>query len=111
MHPATEFQLQFFQTEHLHPLLQPVVSQFRTLATSVATGPENPETTRAVSLLVQAKDAAVRAIVATGALNEVVVTPAPTDPDRCPRRLGNMRGLQCLREPGHTGADKFAVAT
>lgn len=68
MHEATKFQLQFFQTEHLHPKLVFTVKKFEMLAKSLADGPENAETTHAIKLLVQAKDAACRAIVADGGL-------------------------------------------
>lgn len=67
-HPATEYWLGFFETEHLHPKLVFTVSKFRMLAQSLAEGPENPSTTEAIKLLVHAKDEACRAIVASGAL-------------------------------------------
>jgi hypothetical protein len=68
MHSATEFLLQFFSFEHLHPKLQPTVQEFSKLAHQVAMGPENPETTRAIEDLIAAKDHACRAIVADGGL-------------------------------------------
>jgi hypothetical protein len=68
VHPATEFLTQFFETEHLHPKLRPIVEQFTSLAATVAHGPENAETTAALRKLIEAKDCAVRAIVADGGL-------------------------------------------
>lgn len=70
MHPATEYWLGFFETEHLHPALKEIVSLFRDLAYFVANSAENQSTTEAVKILVRAKDEACRAIVASGALND-----------------------------------------
>lgn len=57
--------LQFFVYEHLPPHLQVVSKQFGDLARSlVDTLPRNPERTVALRKLLEAKDAAVRALVA-----------------------------------------------
>ena len=57
--------LQFFVYEHLPPHLQVVSKPFGDLARSlVDTLPRNPERTVALRKLLEAKDAAVRALVA-----------------------------------------------
>ena len=57
--------LQFFSYEHLPEKLQFVSSPFCKLAESiVATLPRNPERTVALRKLLEAKDAAVRALLA-----------------------------------------------
>lgn len=64
MHPGTTHILQFFAFEHLPPHLQDVSRPFSDLAERIAEGPTNPETTVALRKLLEAKDAAVRAVVA-----------------------------------------------
>ena len=65
MHPATKHILQFFAYAHLPPHLQVVSEPFGKLAESLAsTLPDNPEKTAALRKLLEAKDAAVRAVVA-----------------------------------------------
>lgn len=54
--------LQFFETAHLRPDLQPIVEPFAKLAFQLVEElPLNPELTTAVRKLVEAKDCAVRA--------------------------------------------------
>lgn len=61
----TEHILQFFAYAHLPPHLQAVSVPFCELADQiVATLPRNPERTVALRKLLEAKDAAVRALVA-----------------------------------------------
>jgi hypothetical protein len=56
---------QFFAFEHLPPHLQAVSKPFGELAAQiVATLPRNPERTVALRKLLEAKDAAVRALLA-----------------------------------------------
>jgi hypothetical protein len=56
--------LQFFQFEHLPPMLQEVSKPFGILALHVvATLPRNPERSVALRKLLEGKDAAVRALV------------------------------------------------
>jgi hypothetical protein len=65
MHPATEFVMQFFAYEHLPEHLQPVSRPFGKLAQLLSEGlPDNQEKTVALRKLLEAKDAAVRAVVA-----------------------------------------------
>lgn len=65
MSETKEHILQFFAYEHLPPHLQDVSRPFRDLAVSiVALLPRNPERTVALRKLLEAKDAAVRALVA-----------------------------------------------
>lgn len=71
MHPATQAILQFFAYSHLPPKLQAASQRFYDLACHVAAGPQNAETTVALRKLLEAKDAAVRA---------VVFVPAPEGP-------------------------------
>lgn len=60
-----EFLLQFFAYEHLPERLQLVSKPFGQLAeTIVAVLPRNPERTTALRKLLEAKDCAVRALVA-----------------------------------------------
>jgi hypothetical protein len=62
MHPAIAHVLRFFSYEHLPPKLQEISKPFGDLAMIVAErAPDNQETTVALRLLLQAKDAAVRA--------------------------------------------------
>lgn len=63
MHPATAGILQFFVYEHLPPHLQEVSRPFAELAHKVANGPSNAEATVALRKLLEAKDAAVRAVL------------------------------------------------
>jgi hypothetical protein len=58
--------MQFFAWDHLPPRLQAVSRPFGELADQIeATIPRNPERTVALRKLLEAKDAAVRAVVAT----------------------------------------------
>lgn len=111
---AVQFLLQFFTLNHLHPALQQTVAEFNRLAAYIAAGPDNDETVRALEDLVDAKDHAVRALVADGALRrwdasvekeQVVAAHA----ERCEQRLGNTGGQQCERAMGHDGAHRFAA--
>lgn len=62
-HP--EHILQFFAYEHLPPHLQAVSKPFGDLARQIVNNlPRNPERTVALRKLLEAKDAAVRALVA-----------------------------------------------
>ena len=57
--------MQFFAYAHLPPHLQAVSKPFGELAEHlVATLPRNPERTKALNKLLEAKDAAVRALLA-----------------------------------------------
>lgn len=59
--------IQFFAYEHLPPHLQAVSRPFGEMAkTIVETLPRNPERTVALRKLLEAKDAAVRALLAKG---------------------------------------------
>ena len=63
--------LQCFKFEHLPPHLQAVSKPFCDLArTIVATLPRNPERTVALRKLLEAKDAAVRALIYDPAYSE-----------------------------------------
>jgi len=65
MHPATQFIMQFFAYAHLPPHLQEVSKPFCELAQRMAdTLPANAETTAGLRKLLEAKDCAVRALVA-----------------------------------------------
>ena len=61
--PPVRNVLQFFRYNHLPPHLQPASKAFADLAVQVARGPQNPETTVALRKLLEAKDAAVRAVI------------------------------------------------
>lgn len=63
MHPATESILKFFVYDHLPVHLQEVSRPFAELANRVAESSSNPETTVALRKLLEAKDAAVRAVL------------------------------------------------
>ena len=63
-HPSVMHVLQFFEYEHLPPHLQEVSKPFCELAETVAALSSNAETTVALRKLLEAKDAAVRAVVA-----------------------------------------------
>lgn len=57
--------LQFFTYEHLPPFLQAVSKPFGEMANQIVeTIPRNPERTVALRKLLEAKDAAVRAVLA-----------------------------------------------
>ena len=60
----TEHVMQFFSYAHLPGGLQEVSKPFAVLAVQVVTLPRNPERTKALDLLLAAKDAAVRAFIA-----------------------------------------------
>jgi hypothetical protein len=63
---TTEHIAQFFRYDHLPPALQEVSAPFAALADwTLRTLPRNPERTVALRKLLEAKDAAVRAYVAT----------------------------------------------
>ena len=65
---ATEHIAQFFAFDHLPPALQDVSRPFCELATKIIDGlPRNPERTVALRKLLEAKDAAVRAVLAKDA--------------------------------------------
>lgn len=57
--------IQFFAYGHLPEHLQAVAKPFAELATSMLRLPRNPERTVALRKLLEAKDAAVRAAIAT----------------------------------------------
>lgn len=64
MHPAVEHVLKFFNTWNLPAELQEVARPFQTLAIEVANrAPDSQETTVALRKLLEAKDAAVRAVL------------------------------------------------
>lgn len=62
-HPAVAGVLQFFSYSHLPPHLREISGPFCALAERVADGPSNAETTVALRKLLEAKDAAVRAVL------------------------------------------------
>lgn len=62
-HPAIAAIMQFFAYAHLPEHLQAVSKPFCELAEHVADGPNNAETTVALRKLLEAKDAAVRAVL------------------------------------------------
>lgn len=62
-HPAVQNILQFFAFDHLPPHLRAVSQPFCELAERVADGPSNAESTVALRKLLEAKDAAVRAVL------------------------------------------------
>ena len=65
MNAPTEHILQFFAYEHLPQHLQDVSRPFGLLAATIVENlPRNPERTAALRKLLEAKDAAVRALVA-----------------------------------------------
>jgi hypothetical protein len=64
MHPAVSHVLRFFTYMHLSPELQEVSKPFCELAMQVAErSPSSQETTVALRKLLEAKDAAVRAVL------------------------------------------------
>ena len=62
-HPAIESILQFFKYDHLPAHLQDASKPFCELAEKIADGPQNAEATVALRKLLEAKDAAVRAVL------------------------------------------------
>ena len=63
-HPSIEHVLQFFSYSHLPPALQLVSKPFCDLAQEIANrAPQSPETAVALRKLLEAKDAAVRAVI------------------------------------------------
>lgn len=62
-HPAVQAVLQFFAFAHLPPHLQETSRPFCELAERIADGPQNQEATVALRKLLEAKDAAVRAVL------------------------------------------------
>lgn len=63
--PPSEHILQFFSCSHLPPHLASVSRPFRDMAEHIVeTLPRNPERTVALRKLLEAKDAAVRALLA-----------------------------------------------
>jgi NAD(P)H-dependent FMN reductase len=64
MHPGTAHLLQFFRYDHLPAPLQAASKPFSDLAHAVADAADNPETTAALRKLLEAKDCAVRAVLA-----------------------------------------------
>ena len=62
--PSVAWVLQFFAYSHLPSLLQAVSKPFCHLADEVASGPQNAETVMALRKLLEAKDCAVRAVIA-----------------------------------------------
>lgn len=65
-HPSVRNILRFFRCGHLPPHLRKISAPFGALAVLTAKGPSNAETTVALRKLLEAKDAAVRAVVAEG---------------------------------------------
>ena len=61
----SEFLHQFFAYEHLPEHLQAVSKPFGELADKILELPKNPERTTALRKLLEAKDCAVRALVAS----------------------------------------------
>lgn len=65
MEPRTDHVIQFFAYEHLPLATQEASRPFGELAKHiVGTVPQNPERTKALNKLLEAKDCAVRALVA-----------------------------------------------
>jgi hypothetical protein len=62
-HPSITHLLRFFAYAHLPPHLQAVSRPFAVLAETVADGSNNAETAVALRKLLEAKDAAVRAVL------------------------------------------------
>lgn len=63
MNPAIQHVLKFFAYGHLPSNLQAVSKPFHDLAHEIAVRADNPETTIALRKLLEAKDAAVRAML------------------------------------------------
>lgn len=64
MHPSARHLMQFFAYQHLPAHLQEISRPFGELALRVAVLPPNAETTAALRKLLEAKDCAVRAVLA-----------------------------------------------
>ena len=63
--PRPDFLLQFFAYEHLPPHLQEISRWFCQLASTIVQDlPSNPERTVALRKLLEAKDCAIRAMIA-----------------------------------------------
>lgn len=62
-HPSMAAVLQFFAFAHLPPTLQAASKPFADLAHRISQGPQNAEATVALRKLLEAKDAAVRAVL------------------------------------------------
>lgn len=71
MHPATVEILQYFAFAHLPPHLQEVSRPFAVLALQIAERGGGPECTAALRHLLEAKDAAVRAVLPGSAAERV----------------------------------------
>lgn len=67
LHPSIAHVLKFFTYGHLPPNLQDVSRPFAELAQTVANSSSSQETTVALRKLLEAKDAAVRAVLDGGA--------------------------------------------
>ena len=65
-HPSIEHVMQFFSYDHLSEPLRSVSARFAALAEEVAAQSNNQETTVALRKLLEAKDAAVRAMLVRG---------------------------------------------
>jgi hypothetical protein len=63
VNPSIEHVLKFFAYAHLPPKLQAISMPFFELAKVVAQSADNPEVTVALRKLLEAKDAAVRAVL------------------------------------------------
>lgn len=63
MNPSIEHVLKFFAYTHLSPKLQAISMPFFEFAKVVAQSVDNPEVTVALRKLLEAKDAAVRAVL------------------------------------------------
>ncbi len=62
--PVQDYMMQFFVYGHLPPHLQEVSKIFKEAADKVLLLPRNPERTTSLRKLLEAKDAAVRAVFA-----------------------------------------------
>ncbi len=133
MHPAITHVLKFFKYDHLSEKLQAVSSPFCILAEQVANNaPENQETTVALRKLLEAKDAAVRAVLSLLAVVFLTAS-AEARPPQAPKLPQVMlpakaadcgcrpdcycygtskqgQGCGCLDHP-HTSADPFQAPT
>ena len=82
--PAVFHVLQFFEYAHLPPALQAISAPFLALADQVAASSDNPETTVALRKLLEAKDAAVRAVLVPAAPKKPSIDVFDTVEDRDP---------------------------
>jgi hypothetical protein len=80
MHPATVEILQHFTFAHLPPHLQEVSRPFAALALQIAERGGGPECTAALRHLLEAKDAAVRAVIPGNAAEKVQALRAALTP-------------------------------